>query len=63
MKNVLKHGPVVVAVLVNTLLLVELSNDFYQNTIKPRIRQWKMKRAQKKQAEEELETAPIPNDV
>ena len=63
MKNVIKHAPTAIAVLVNTLLLVELSNDLYQNTIKPRIRQWKMKRAQKKQAEEELETAPIPNDV
>ena len=63
MKNVIRHAPTAIAVLVNTLLLVELSNDFYQNTIKPCIRQWKMKRAQKKQAEEELETAPIPNDV
>jgi hypothetical protein len=63
MKNVIRHAPTAIAVLVNTLLLVELSNDLYQNTIKPRIRQWKMKRAQKKQAEEELETAPIPNDV
>ena len=63
MKNILKHGPVVVAVLVNTLLLIELSNDLYQNTIKPRLRKWKMDRAKKKQAEEELETVPIPNDV
>ena len=63
MKNVIKHAPVAVAVLVNTLLLIELSRDLYQNTLKPRIRQWKMKRAQKKQAEEELETAPIPDDV
>ncbi|MBR3443435.1 MAG: hypothetical protein IKG96_07215 [Bacteroidaceae bacterium] len=63
MKNVIRHAPTAIAVLVNTLLLVELSNDLYQNTIKPRLRQWKMKRAQKKQAEEELETAPIPNDV
>jgi hypothetical protein len=63
MNNVIRHAPTAIAVLVNTLLLVELSNDLYQNTIKPRIRQWKMKRAQKKQAEEELETAPIPNDV
>ena len=63
MKNVIRHAPTAIAVLVNTLLLVELSNDLYQNTIKPRIRQWKMKRAQKKQAEEELETAPVPNDV
>ena len=63
MKNVIKHGPTAIAVLVNTLLLVELSNDLYQNTIKPRIRQSKMNRAKKKQAEEELETAPIPNDV
>ena len=62
MKKIIQHGPTAIAVLVNTLLLVELSNDLYQNTIKPRIRQWKMKRAQKKQ-EEELETAPIPNDV
>ena len=63
MKNVIRHAPTAIAVLVNTLLLVELSNDLYQNTIKPRLRQWKMKRAQKKQAEEELETAPVPNDV
>lgn len=63
MKNVIKQAPVAVAVLVNTLLLIELSRDLYQNTLKPRIRQWKMKRAQKKQAEEELDTAPIPDDV
>ena len=61
MKNVIKHAPVAVAVLVNTLLLIELSRDLYQNTLKPRIRQWKMNRAKKK--EEELETAPIPDDV
>ena len=63
MKNVIKHAPVAVAVLVNTLLLIELSRGLYQNTLKPRIRQWKMNRAKKKQAEEELETAPVPNDV
>ena len=63
MKKIIQHGPTAIAVLVNTLLLVELSNDLYQNTITPRIRQWKMNRAKKKQAEEELETAPIPNDV
>lgn len=63
MKNVIKHAPVAVAVLVNTLLLIELSRDLYQNTLKPRIRKWKMDRAKKRATEEELETAPIPNDV
>ena len=62
MKNVLKHAPVAVAVMVNTLLLIELSKDLYQNTIKPRLRKWKMDRA-KKATDEELETDPIPNDV
>ena len=62
MKNVLKHGPVVVAVLVNTLLLIELSKDLYQKTIKPRLRKWKMDRA-KKATDEELETDTISNDV
>ena len=63
MKNVLKHAPVAVAVLVNTLLLIELSRDLYQTTLKPRLRKWKMDRAKKKATEEELETGPIPNDV
>ena len=63
MKNVLKHAPVAVAVLVNTLLLIELSNDLYQNTIKPRLRKWKMDRAKKKATDEELETDTISNDV
>ena len=62
MKNVLKHAPVAVAVMVNTLLLIELSKDLYQNTIKPRLRKWKMDRA-KKATDEELETDPISNDV
>jgi hypothetical protein len=63
MKNVIKHAPVAVAVLVNTLLLIELSRDLYQTTLKPRLRKWKMDRAKKKATEEELETDPIPNDV
>ena len=61
MKNVLKHGPVVVAVLVNTLLLIELSKDLYQTTLKPHLRKWKMDRAKKQ--DEELETDTISNDV
>ena len=63
MKNVLKHAPVAVAVLVNTLLLIELSKDLYQTTIKPRLRKWKMDRAKKKATDEELETDTISNDV
>lgn len=63
MKNVIKHAPTAIAVLVNTLLIVELSKDLYQNTLKPRLRKWKMDRAKKKATDEELETDPIPNDV
>ena len=62
MKNVIRNAPVVVAVMVNTLLLIELSKDLYQNTIKPRLRKWKIDRA-KKATDEELETDPISNDV
>lgn len=52
MKNVIKHAPAAVGLLVNTLLLIELSREFYETTIKPRLQARRMKQAEKLQTDE-----------
>ena len=45
MKNVIRNAPLAIGVLVNVLLIADLTIDLYQNTIKPRIRKAKIAKA------------------
>ena len=51
MKKIIQHAPAAVGLLVNTLLLIELSREFYETTIKPRLQARRMKQVEKLQTD------------